>query len=465
MIAPENPEPLNGTFWQVDTPDCRVRGQLMLGDQPTLETLDPIFDERSILVERSSSGVVTRLGVSGNADARVADWEPRNIQGQLDDGTLVSVVGAQGRMKRSSSILRLEYRQEFPTVRHVILDEHVDDRTTYYSCRFRVTGPIWWESEDEEASTSDGGRLVVTDNDDGRWFEFTPTQPLTVKDFDRRVLSPIRTLASIVTSNPAETSDLYVRRTSEAPERKVHDPEASIAPRGRHELLSAGHLTAQRFARWIDFRGSSDALDAAAIDESSGVTIQTEVLTLAAVAEGLHRRLFDDKKRIPALSTDDLVQTRRAARSAALDRMAELDRSDREPLTDADLTEFERAMNDSFAFVNEMTFRSRMADLASTAQAAIPNIVSAFADWPKALKDARNTLAHQGTQAHDETIDQFYDLLIALGYSIAWVLRTVLLLQAGIDAATLQQAYKDSSRYNHHIANTRSLLAGGLYAA
>jgi hypothetical protein len=203
MSAPETTEPLNGTFWQVDTPQRRVRGELTLGERPALETVDAIFDERTIVVERSSSGVVTRLGVLGNADARVADWEPRNIHGELDDGTLVSVVGAQGRMKRSSSILRLEYRQEFPTLRHVILDEHVDDRTTYYSCRFRVTGPLWWDSQDEEASTSDGGRLVVTDNSEGRWFEFTPPQPLTVEDFGRRVLSPIRTLASIVTSNPA----------------------------------------------------------------------------------------------------------------------------------------------------------------------------------------------------------------------------------------------------------------------
>jgi hypothetical protein len=103
--------------------------------------------------------------------------------------------------------------------------------------------------------------------------------------------------------------------------------------------------------------------------------------------------------------------------------------------------------------------------LPAHAQAAIPNIVSAFADWPKAVKDARNILAHQGTQRESETIDQFYDLLIALGYSIAWVLRTVLLLEAGIDAATLQEAYKLSSRYNLSIANAKNLLAGSPYAA
>jgi lipopolysaccharide biosynthesis regulator YciM len=115
--------------------------------------------------------------------------------------------------------------------------------------------------------------------------------------------------------------------------------------------------------------------------------------------------------------------------------------------------------------INEQTFRTRMTDLANGAQEALSNIVSGFVDWPRAVHEARNILAHQGTQRHDETIDQFYDLVIALSYSVAWVLRTVLLLEAGFDAATLQRAYRDSSRYNHHLANVRSLLAGSPYAA
>ena len=81
------------------------------------------------------------------------------------------------------------------------------------------------------------------------------------------------------------------------------------------------------------------------------------------------------------------------------------------------------------------------------------------------MKKARNNLAHQGAQRGSGAIDEFYDLLMALGYSIAWVLRTVLLVEAGFDAATLRQAYRDYSRYNYHLANTRNLLAGTRYAA
>ena len=348
-------------------------------------------------------------------------------------------------------------------MRHVILNEHVDDRQTYYSCKFRVAGPIW-RSNEGEASTSDGGRLVVSLNGSERWFEFSPPQPLTVRDFDRLVLNPVETLASLITSNPSEAMELYVRIAAGSPWRKVHRAEEPV-PTDRHELLDAIHLDAERCARWIDFRKRSDALDAAAIDEFRGVAIQTAVLTLAAVAEGLQRRLFDEKRRLPALSANDLKQARRAARTAALESVRELDRSDRTPLTDADLSELETAMNESFGSINEPTFRTRMSDLAGIAQAAIPNIVAAFADWPTAVKYARNTLAHRGTQPHSETIDQFYDLLIALTYSIAWVLRTVLLLEAGLDAKTLREAYKESSAYNHHVANTRNLLAGGPYAA
>jgi hypothetical protein len=156
---------------------------------------------------------------------------------------------------------------------------------------------------------------------------------------------------------------------------------------------------------------------------------------------------------------------RRAARTAARERVCELDRSGRPDLTDDDLTEFENAMNDSFSFINEQTFRSRMAQFAEDAQAAIPNIVASFRDWPAAVKDARNTLAHKGTEPHSETIDQFYDLLIALSYSIPWVLRTILLLQAEVDASTLREAYELSSAYDHHITNTRNLFVGGPYAA
>lgn len=458
----ETPDSLNGVFWQTDTPGRRVPGILTITGRPLLETLGRIFDERAYVVDVSSRGGVT-VSHSGDPEDLVADWEPRNIHGQLSDGTPVAIVGAQGGKRRSTQLFDPEYRQVFGTIRHVIL-AYVDDRQIFARCRFRLDGPNWFRYADGEAVTSEGGRLVGTTTDGEHWFEFTPAQPMTVSEFDRWVLHPIETLASLVTSNRAEAANLYVCLTADSPWQRVYRQEQSV-PTGSHELLDADHLTPERCARWIDFRRISDGLDAAAIDDLKGVAIQTEVLTLASVAEGLHRRLYQDGKRILALSAADLKQARRAARTAAIDAVRSADRSDRDPLNEDDLADFESAMNDAFGFINETTFRNRMAELVGSARAAIPNIVEAFADWPKAVANGRNTLAHKGTEPHSETIDQFYDLLVALSYSLAWVLRTVLLVEARFDAATLQEAYKLSSAYNHHITNTRNFLRSGPYGA
>jgi hypothetical protein len=105
-----------------------------------------------------SHGAVT-VSHSGDPEDLVADWEPRNIHGQLADGTPVSIIGAQGGKKRSTQLFDLEYRQVFGTIRHVIL-AYVDDRQTFAHCRFRLDGPNWFRYADGEAVTSDGGRLV-----------------------------------------------------------------------------------------------------------------------------------------------------------------------------------------------------------------------------------------------------------------------------------------------------------------
>jgi hypothetical protein len=55
---------------------------------------------------------------------------------------------------------------------------------------------------------------------------------------------------------------------------------------GSYPLLNSTYLTAPRYAHWIDFRTRTDGLDAAARDELKGVTIQTQVLTLASNRRG-----------------------------------------------------------------------------------------------------------------------------------------------------------------------------------
>lgn len=454
--------PIDGTFWQIDTPERQVRGQLTLAPTPVMETLGPIFQERAYRVEVSPHGGTTVIH-SGDSDDHVADWSPRDIHGVLDNGQRVSLVGAQGGMRDTSGTFPPQHRQWFGTIRHAILDVHVGREQEFSTCRFRLTGPNWLRHLDGRAETLGGGHLISVTEGSNHWIEFTPAEPTSVLDYDRSVLHPIETLATLLTSDPAGTVELSVRQSTDGPWLRVHRHEEPT-PTGHHELFDASYLTPERCALWIDFRQRSNGLDAVVVDDFSGVALQTAVLTLASVAEGLHRRLYRDKRRIPALSKSDLRAARKAARAAALESVRTADRGDRAALTAADLTAFGEAMDSAFGHINESTFRTMMDDLVDTAVAAVPCIVAEFADWPAAIHSVRNILAHRGTQDDRDAHDQFINALIAASYSLQWVLRTVLLVQAQLDASDIGEAYRRSSAYNHHQTNVREFLEGTAYA-
>lgn len=114
---------LEGVFWQLETPERRVRGQLELSDggAPVLETFGRIFDERAYRITHSQHGGTTIVH-SGNSDDLVADFQPRNIHGGLRDGRRVSLVEAQGGADVNGFFDR-QYRQKFQA-RHVVMEEH-----------------------------------------------------------------------------------------------------------------------------------------------------------------------------------------------------------------------------------------------------------------------------------------------------------------------------------------------------
>jgi hypothetical protein len=271
-MTSENAICLEGVFWQIETPERRVRGQLELSDgaAPVLETVGwpPLFDERAYRITFSEHGMT--IAHSGNPDDLVADFQPRDINGELDDGRQVSLVEAQGNADPSSFMGR-HYRQKF-RARHAVMDELVDAAQRYAGFKFYLRGSGWWRCPDDQAQTDDGSNLRLTWEDDTRLFEFSPAAPLTFREADPTVLSPITTLASLVTDNPEDFGGLHVQLAADGPWRKVYGPEEPIGPTS-HPLLNTTHLTAVRFAKWIDFRKRTRGLDAAAITALDGIVI------------------------------------------------------------------------------------------------------------------------------------------------------------------------------------------------
>lgn len=448
-----------GVFWQIETPDRRVQGRLTLAgaDLPVLVVDGLLFDERRYRHNVSSTGMT--ISVSGNPHDSVADFQPRTIHGEFTDGSPVSAIDVQGG-RRS---LGFDFKQEF-RCRHVIVGAHVDGHQAYAVTRFRlVKGYLPLPAG--EVTTRNGGILRVLPVDragDAQWFEFKPAQPATVNYLDLHVMNPIVTLYSLVTGNSTDDRDLQLRLDADSPFMPVYTCIRDVGDHGR-DLLPTKHLTPGRFARWIDLRTVSDGLDAAVVDELNGVAIQTQVLALSAVAEGLHRKLFSDSaraKRVPAISKEICTQACNAARDAAVAAVAG------DQFTNDERAEFGQAVTEALAHVNERTFRSRMQELVGVAERAVPGITESFKNWPDAVVHARNTLAHRATHSLGDEFEASLELLIAVEYSLRWVLRTVLLHRAGIDSAAIQNGYKESSAYRYHLANVRQhLLASGQYVA
>jgi hypothetical protein len=452
-------EYVDGVFWQIDTPDRRVRGQLKLAatDLPELIVDGLLFDERSY----SHSVTPTGMTIAKSADPhdRVADFQPWTIHGELSDGSPVSALDARG----GSRSIDFNFSQQF-RCRRVVVGAHVDGQQAYAATRFRLVKG-YWPLPAGEATTGDGSILRVRPVNrpgDAQWFEFEPAQPATLNYLDLLVVHPIITLYSLVMDNPTDQRDPEVRLDPDSPWRPIYEGTRDPGRQG-HNLLPTKHLTPERFARWIDLRPVSDGLDAAALDELKGVTIQTQVLALSAIAEGLHRKLFSDParaRRVPAVSKQVCRQAREAAHDAAVAELAG------DHFTDDDRAEFGQAVTDALAHVNDRTFRSRMRDLVDVAEHSAPGITDSFNDWPAAVVKARNILAHRGTPSLGGEFEAFIDLLIAIKHSMRWVLRTVLLNRAGIDPSTIQDGYRDSSAYGFHLANVRGhLLANGHYVA
>ena len=308
---------VEGVFWQLGTPDRRARGQLKLAGAglPVLVVDGLLFDERSYSHSVSRTGMT--IAVSGDPHDSVADFQPRTIHGELADGSAVSAIDARGG-RRS---LDFDFSQQF-RCRRVVVGAYVDGQQVYAATRFRLVKG-YWPLPAGEATTTDGSILrilPVNRPGDAQWFEFEPTQPATLNHLDLQVMNPITTLYALVTGNPTVQQDTEVRLDVDSPWTPVYEGIPDPGRQG-HDLLPTKHLTPERFARWIDLRTVSDGLDAAALDELKGVAIQTQVLALTAIAEGLHRKLFSDTaraRRVPAVSKKICANAREAARDAAV---------------------------------------------------------------------------------------------------------------------------------------------------
>lgn len=444
---------VGGRFWAVDTPHRARVGTLSYGagERATLRVDLPIVDQLGVRIEHSENGETT-ITETSNPEHTVADFAPRTIHGEINDHEPVTLLDAHG---GHEMFLNWGFGQEF-VARFLLIGSHVSGPAQEYkSIRFRFDDWHWWRhfAGTAEPVLTTSGTLRCYELRDAAWFEFTANTPRTLQEFDTAVQFPVQTIARLALDERVEVTETELRETPESAWLPVISARSSRPieiKRSTDRLLPRQVLTLERFARWIDVSARLDGLAAPIADPMEGVAVQASTLTYVAIAEGLHRRLYTKTKRFPGITNSQFKAIRSTAASAGLLEF--------EAVGCVDMEEAKHALDQALGFLNDVTYRNRLAELIMDARRAVPEIVGSFSDWEQLVKTVRNNLAHQPV-SREPMSEKELDEMIAVNYSVPWVLRIVLLQQAGIDDELIGARVNDNIEFQYYLANTRAILS------
>lgn len=197
---------------------------------------------------------------------------------------------------------------------------------------------------------------------------------------------------------------------------------------------SAGDLLMRRddfdddfLARWLDVATTMSPVPQilAAAWSNDFVTIDAEALTLATVAEMLHRRLHPGAIRF---TPSEIAAARLGVDDA--------------DIPDKVKQSFVTALDGWWA---EMSYPQRLTQLAEPVAGAVPSSVGKLSRWKKAVTEQRVGAAHglDDAGSTQTSIRRLYTLT----RSLRWVLTFRLLLAAGVRPQQLSQAVTRSERY------------------
>lgn len=123
-----------GEFWRFDTPRRREPGVVRFrrGQPAQVDLERPVVDLTVDIVTVSQFGGITVR--PGNPDEVVAALQPVTLDGELADGTRVTLLEARGRTHPTRGAPRQQYEAQY-----MIEGAHVERKQTYRSVRFQLS--------------------------------------------------------------------------------------------------------------------------------------------------------------------------------------------------------------------------------------------------------------------------------------------------------------------------------------
>ena len=275
------------------------------------------------------------------------------------------------------------------------------------------------------------------------WLDVLDVPPATYRDIERTVVKPLVNLLTLSVSTECPVIALEVSAGPDHPLLTVHhaamNPAAeAIIPLPRI-LLPLAETGMEGVATWLDFvvrLGPLPSVVARAATTRDD-PLETQLLELTTAAEGLHRLILPQRKRM----TDDQAKE---ARSKALEALKGL------------VDDVRDAVHAALGHLTDQSYPRRLLDLADHVGQAVPGVTGKTSQWKKCVVNARNGFAH--ALEHGFLDQDNAEESIAVLLSLRWLLTGLLLLQTGIDPATLGHRFKDHEGYQLFLAQARTWL-------
>jgi hypothetical protein len=408
-----------GSFW-VSTEPGEVRdGTLMLrrGGRTELRVEPELYSWLDSQTEVAPDGS-TKTTISP-----AKDRGPQTLHGLLhrddNDPLHVSLMEAHAVRWNGSA-------QTFEPI-WTLLGGHITQTEPFTGVRVRIPGftapdrgpvPLPW-----------GGQVAVADD----WIELAGVPPHSYRELERTVVRPLSTLLTLAAGQPVRPGAVEV-----SPEPGTRWPVhagshvAGNAP-ARSALVPSSDLTVARLAQWLDRSQTLGPLPAgvASVFEND-LAVDTQVLLLTTLTEGVHRVLHPKTLRFSAKHGDQV-------RTVAVEAVRAVD---------PDAVD---AVKGFLSFVHEVGYARRLEDLARRAEELVPGITGNTNKWVKMVYKTRTVYAHHPSAHWMEEAD--LDRVLTVVESLRWMLRLLLLDQAGLDPHLLASRFAGSQRYNFFLTN------------
>jgi hypothetical protein len=406
----------DGEFWLKDRPGNQQSGVLEVAPTvaPTVKTVGalrlPYREERRTNPPDGQTIVAFNL-------AEEELFTPVTIHGIDNSGNAVTLLNS----------ITSNYGNPDPSGRahhyrgsHAIIGIHACDRDhpfTGYRIRFRNLN-AWrpflavkgWASE---ITLPSGETLALQDLDipgqdaqSGLWITIQKISPSTLRELDRRFLRPLMTFFSLALDTPCMPLALQVEEESpEGPWLDVYsmalqaDEDIDLRFEQPRWLLQPPDISLHHVAAWLNKVEQLGPLPAVVADmaHADSISVDTQVLLLATVAEGMHRRLYP----------------------------------------------------------GDISYAKRLIALAEAVKEAAPGVTgkteAQTITWKKLVYEARNEYAHRLSVGFLDEDD--IDRRLTVVFSLRWLLTGLLLLQAEVAPPVIAVRLECHEQYQRFLSD------------